>query len=90
MPHRRHKLRLGARQHPLPISISQLLIRHVLLLAAAWLSFHRIPSESRHATAETIRPAVRIFLVRLSADGDAATNQVLIESSQYWSMPPML
>lgn len=63
MPHRRHKMRLGSRQHPLPLSISQLLIRHAVLLAVVWLAAGRIPPELRLAKVDTIRTTVRHFLV---------------------------
>ena len=67
MPHRRHKMRLGSRQHPLPLSISQLLIRHALLLAVVWLAAGRIPPELRLAKEDTIRTTVRHFLVSHAA-----------------------
>lgn len=67
MPHSRHKMRLGSRQHPLPLSISQLLIRHALLLAVVWLAAGRTPPELRFAKEDTIRTTVRYFLVSRAA-----------------------
>ncbi len=60
-------MRLGSRQHPLPLSISQLLIRHALLLAVVWVAAGRIPPELRLAKEDTIRTTVRYFLVSHAA-----------------------
>ncbi len=63
MPRRYRRMRLGTR-HPLPVSLPQLLLRQLMLLAAAALACAHIPTKLRHATEEAILPAVRIFLVR--------------------------
>ena len=66
MPRRYHRKKLGSRQ-PLPVSLSQLAGRQLLLLAVALLCLRRISPEARHATPDHLKENIRTFLVGCAA-----------------------